>query len=224
MIVSLTILFIISLLAFPCEPFRAPLLSEELGCSPTLSVWLGRPQYSATTKKRWNERTALIYFDPLNLATDINFPRLREAEYKHGRVAMLAMTEIILIPFVKRMDALTSWIGEQSLPPEKAIYNNLFHLKQEDIIKLLVTCAILEVFIFVQRNATDMPGDYGIGYFGVRDKAAHETQLINELEHGRLAMICFVVYLILDVVLYNEISWLDQWLGMFQGMSFKLFQ
>jgi hypothetical protein len=47
-------------------------LQEELGCSPTLSFIF----------RRNGEKP--LYFDPLGLATDDNFARMREAELKHG--------------------------------------------------------------------------------------------------------------------------------------------
>ena len=60
--------------------FSAPVsLREELGSSPTLSVLFPRDDGD------------LVYFDPLGLANDENFARYREAELKHGRVAMVAV-------------------------------------------------------------------------------------------------------------------------------------
>ena len=47
---------------------KIPKLEDELGLSPTLSFLSGRSD---------------VFFDPLNLATDENFARLREAELKH---------------------------------------------------------------------------------------------------------------------------------------------
>jgi hypothetical protein len=47
-------------------------LQEELGCSPTLSFIFRR------------DAEKPFYFDPLGLATDDNFARMREAELKHG--------------------------------------------------------------------------------------------------------------------------------------------
>jgi hypothetical protein len=32
----------------------------------------------------------------------------------------------------------------------------------------------LETQVFIQSDPQDMPGDYGLGYFGRRDKARHE--------------------------------------------------
>ena len=207
--------------------FRVPLLSEELGCSPTLSLLLSNNQKTSTVTKTSN---ALYYFDPFQLGTDTNFSRYREAEHKHGRIAMLAMTEIILIPIVKRFLHLPTFWGSNGEaikstillpPPDHAIVANLLNLKFYDVFPVLITCGFLEIFIFVQQDVKDMPGDYGIGYFGLRNKGLHEQQLLMELEHGRLAMVSFVVYVLLDATIYQETSWLDQWIRFFEGISLQ---
>jgi hypothetical protein len=54
-----------------------------------------------------------------------------------------------------------------------------------------------------------MPGDYGLGWFGARDKGRHERELICELEHGRLAQLAFVVQLILEQ--RSGLPWEQQW-------------
>jgi hypothetical protein len=225
---SVTLDIVISILGLVYIPFawsfRVPLLSEELGCSPTLSILLS--QKEASTIK--NKSNSLYYFDPFKLATDANFPRYREAEYKHGRVAMLAMFEIILVPILKRVSVIQnkwSTTGEVTsttfLPPDHALGTNSLLLEFSDILPVIITCGILEIFVFVQQDVKDMPGDYGIGYFGLRNKGLHEQQLIMELEHGRLAMIAFVVYMLLDATtsLYQEMSWLDQWLHFLGSIS-----
>jgi Chlorophyll A-B binding protein len=179
-----------------CNSLRAPLLSDELGCSPTLSILLDRDRYSA--------KGPFVYFDPLKFATDENFARLREAELKHGRVAMLAMAEIMLIPVLKSVDLVSQEF------PESLVYG-LPHLQPGDIFKVVFACSILEAYVFVQKDPKDMPGDYGTGFFGLRDKAAHEDKLVVELEHGRLAMVGFVGFLASDILTKGQ-SWLEQWL------------
>ena len=222
--------FVISILALVHSPcvwaFRVPLLSEELGCSPTLSLLLSNTETS-TNKKKTN---SLYYFDPFNLATDANFPTYREAEYKHGRVAMLAMSEIIIVPIIQRFSFLLHFwrTGTSSkptstiaLPPDHDIVAHALQLKFIDILPVLITCGILEIFVFVQQDVKDMPGDYGIGYFGLRNKGLHEQQLIMELEHGRLAMIALVFYILLDTTTtsYQEMSWLDLWIRLLSSNS-----
>ena len=54
-----------------------------------------------------------------------------------------------------------------------------------------------------------MPGDYGLGWFGLRDKGRHERELICELEHCRLAQVAFLVQLISER--YSGLPWEQQW-------------
>jgi Chlorophyll A-B binding protein len=175
--------------------FRPPPLAEELGCSPTLS-WLKDPaRYAA-------EGRGFVYFDPLGLATDANFARYRESELKHGRVAMLAVAQVLLVPLLKDVEVLPADFPENILSSFK---------HPGDATKVILTCFILEAFVFVQRDFNAMPGDYGTGFFGVRDKAANEEKLVAELEHGRLAMIGIVGYLASDYISHGK-PWPEQWM------------
>lgn len=194
-----------------CLAFRPPMLSEELGCSPTLSVLLGRDSF---------------YLDPLGLATDANFPRLREAELKHGRICMLANVQMILPPLIlqfleqKQQEGLL--VLDFEFPttrfPCDSIVENLLVLSQPaDYLNMVVTCGFLESLVFFQRDATDMPGDYGTGYFGVRDKGRNERSLVVELEHGRLAMLALAGQLAAELV--SGRSWIAQWEQILQQVT-----
>jgi hypothetical protein len=189
-------IFVFTLLFPACHSLRVPRLSDELGCSPTLSILLDR--------ERYEREGPFLYFDPLNAATDDTFARLREAELKHGRVAMLAVAEIMLIPALKHFDLVP-----RAFPV--SLVNGFPSLKPGDLAKVILACAILETFVLVQKDPKDMPGDYGTGFFGLRDKTAHEDELVIELEHGRLAMVAFAGFLASDVLTKGE-PWLQQWL------------
>jgi light-harvesting complex I chlorophyll a/b binding protein 1 len=186
------------------------MLSEELGCSPTLSALLGRESF---------------YLDPLGLATDANFARLREAELKHGRICMLANVQLIMPPLIMRFVEQKQEEGmlalEYEFPtrfPSDSIVQNLLVLAQPtDYLNMVVTCGLLESVIFFQRDATDMPGDYGTGYFGVRDKGLHERSLLVELENGRLAMLALAGQLAAELV--SGMSWIEQWEQIIQQVT-----
>ena len=174
--------------------FRPPSLSEELGCSPTISVLLGVSEG--------------FYFDPLQVANDGNFARLRECELKHGRVAMLANLGVTVPPLLQELSQQQKW----DLPidwPSASIVENLLQLDSLDYLRILITCAFLETFVFIQRDPQDMPGDYGTGYFSVRDKGLHERALISELENGRLAMISLVVQIVAEAATHKD--YIEQW-------------
>jgi light-harvesting complex I chlorophyll a/b binding protein 1 len=189
--------------------FRPPMLSEELGCSPTLSVLLGRESF---------------YFDPLGFSTDANFPRLREAELKHGRICMLANVQLIMPPLIirfleqKQEEGLLESFEFPTRFPSDGIVENLLVISQRtDYLNIVITCGFLESFVFFQRDATDMPGDYGTGYFGVRDKGLHERSLVVELENGRLAMLALAGQVAAELV--SGTSWIAQWEQIMQKVT-----
>lgn len=185
MLRNLQLFILIFALVTPrCQCFRPPLVSEELGTSPTLSSILGKEAF---------------FFDPLSIATDVNFARLREAELKHGRVAMLAVVETMLAPFLSRWTPLTPGI----LPSLKMV-------TLDKAFKVLLVCFVMETLIWVQQDPQAMPGDYNTGYFGIRDKAANERSLIVELEHGRLAMMALAGQIAAELV--SGKTWDQQWL------------
>lgn len=178
------------------KAFKPPELRDELGCSPTLSLLLGRPEG--------------VYFDPLNIANDSNFARLRESELKHGRIAMAANVGIILPPLKK---LLVDGIGIRENFPSASIVANLKALDLNDCLNVIVTCAFLETFVFIQKDSKDMPGDYSTGYFGVRDKGLNERSLVSELENGRLAMLSITGLFVSELVTGK--SWIKQWEDVF---------
>jgi len=74
------------------------------------------------------------------------------------------------------------------------------HLLQDwtvgDFARMIFVCGVMETLVWVQIDPQAMPGDYGIGYFGVRDKGSNERSLIAELENGRLCMVVMLYYVI----------------------------
>jgi len=157
-------------------------ISDEIGTSPTF-------QYR--------------YFDPLRLATEENFVRFREAELKHGRVAMLAVLGNTIPDIFHNV-----FVPSGLLSPSRNIaFRDIpCGLKAIPTIpslgwfQIVVLIGILETTVFVQRSLYDMPGDYQLGYFGLRDKGQHERSLQSELENGRLAMVAFLFQIIIELV------------------------
>jgi len=169
-------------------------ISDELGTSPTFQYRL---------------------FDPLNLATEANFAQYREAELKHGRIAMLAVLGNVLPGLViRQQEQQEGW--SVLAPPQSPILLSVSQdLAFRDVpiglkaiaavpsvgwLQIIVAVGVLETMVFVQRSRKDMPGDYGTGYFGLRDKGLHERSLQSELENGRLAMIAFLAQVLIELL------------------------
>ena len=165
-------------------------ISEEIGTSPTFNY---------------------EYFDPLNLANEFNFAIYREAELKHGRIAMLAVLG----------NTLPDIFRDQITPPASVYLSpsNELHFREVPSgLKALITVPLMgwlqillfigffETQVFIQRDKKDLPGDYGLGYFGVRDKANHWRSLESELENGRLAMVAFVIQVIYELITGNTVG------------------
>lgn len=154
---------------FPRLPWskfiRPPIsLEDEIGTSPALNYQ---------------------YFDPLHLANEDNFAFYRECELKHGRIAMMATIGMLVesdatilhrsLPHIINFDdtASSSSSGIKSIPlVTKPIW-----------ISMILFIGVLESQIFIQRDEKDMPGDYGTGYFGLRDKSRHERYVSIKLYH-----------------------------------------
>lgn len=181
--------------------FRPPNVAQELGCSPTLSLLFG-------------SNNNAVFFDPLGLANDVNFSRYREAELKHGRVAMLAVAATMVVPFTKGL-LIDEKYPSGILPFFQHFLSQSSSAAWADVARVLLTCGLLESFILVPREATALPGDYGTGYFGIRDKGWNEENLVIEIEHGRLAMLAFVAQLLAEVRTGGK-SWDEQWLEFFK--------
>jgi hypothetical protein len=184
-----------------CFAFNnAPLsVQEELGCSPTLSILFGGERQNGEDNQHF-------FFDPLSLATDDNFARMREAELKHGRIAMAGVV-CALVETGTREPDFGSFLLAGKTPPVLELVQDC---TLETTIKLLLVCGILEILILVQPTHQDMPGDYGLGYFGLRDKGKNERSLVSELENGRLAMLVMLYYFIKEDVsilpVYSELA------------------
>jgi hypothetical protein len=149
------------------------------------------------------------FFDPLHLATEESFVRYREAELKHGRVAMLATAGMIfpdLVPSDSKQP-LTSFNQILSLfdQPNLTVWPSsgvqaILVVPLGVWVSMTVGIAILELFVLKQRSSKALPGDYSTGFFGVHDYGKHEKQLQQELEYGRLAMIGFVLQILWEVI------------------------
>jgi hypothetical protein len=126
---------------------------------------------------------------------------------KHGRISMFAVAGTIVAPFLKEV---TDWVPKKYPNGVLPVFKSL---SQVDMAKVVLFCGVMETVVWVQRDPQDMPGDYGTGYLGVRDKGVHERELVSELENGRLAMIAVAGQVGAELVTGQP--WVDQWVAFF---------
>jgi len=135
------------------------------------------------------------YWDPLGLsaAGDVDFfKKYREAELKHGRVAMLATIGYIAPEYFR--------IPSEYLSPTQNIKfadvpNGLAALSKVPGQGWFQYVAFMGIYeLFINKQVGDEPGNYGKGNLGlgflgpVKDPEARKRKLNAELANGRLAM------------------------------------
>eukprot|EP00435_Cladocopium_sp_Y103_P051067 s1521_g15.t1 len=128
-------------------------------------------------------------FDPMGFSLAIDIRWLREAELKHGRVAMLATVGWITTDLGLRVPGDAFQIS--TIEAHDAM------VKFGSMPQILVWLGYLELFGFLaiinmQEGKTDRkPGDFGLrGFYPADAKGQYDMQL-KELRNGRLAMLAF---------------------------------
>jgi len=126
-------------------------------------------------------------FDPLNLSSEENTPLLREAELKHGRLAMLAAAGI---PVAEMMTKTTSIHDFDKLSPALQLGFVTLMLASESSSMIRGWKNPFEdPSNKYELKENYQPGDYNFGLnYDLEDEGS--TRLLNiELNNGRLAMI-----------------------------------
>jgi len=128
-------------------------------------------------------------FDPMGFSLAIDIRWLREAELKHGRVAMLATVGWITTDLGLRVPGDAFQIS--TIEAHDAM------VKFGSMPQILVWLGYLELFGFLaiinmQEGKTDRkPGDFGLRGFYPKDAKGQYEMQVKELRNGRLAMLAF---------------------------------
>jgi len=201
--------------------------STSLAFSPAGSIFSPTTQRAPPVKLQEvpaidSGRVGDYGFDPLNLGTDETFVPFREAELKHGRLAMLAAVawplQEIFHPIL--VDALRSsgWKNTYDMMAETGgkspslLNGGLEQWEVAPVLMLAIFCAsTLELDDLKARQADGLewneyrkskqPGDFGfdpLNIVGSLSPAEQREFQEKELLNGRLAMIAVTSYVAIE--------------------------
>lgn len=143
-----------------------------------------------------------ITWDPLNLAKEENLAQYREAELKHGRLAMLAAlgwpAAEKLEPIIAKLTGSTDELLETGGRAPSLLNGGLEEAQIPYFV--LGTFAIAGVADWkgtqIQKEMKLEPGNVGFDPLSLfpADKEGKEKYKLAELKHGRIAMIAITLY------------------------------
>jgi Chlorophyll A-B binding protein len=133
-------------------------------------------------------------FDPFRFSDFVPMDFLREAELKHGRICMMAVTGFAAVdlgfhiyPFPEAYEGLTSVTAHDALVKQGAMGQMLLWFSLAEIID---SVAVIQMLAGSGRQ----PGDFGLDPLkwatGVSKEKADDMKL-KEITHCRLAMFAF---------------------------------
>jgi len=135
-----------------------------------------------------------VGFDPFNFAGDDSkkLYTMREAEVKHGRIAMLAsvgwVVSELLDTRIAHMFHLPAVLGHGDKVPS-LLNGGLEIISPVYWATVLGVAGVLEAWS-MSKEASPLAGDYGFDPFGFypNDKTGQERMQLAEIKNGRLAM------------------------------------
>lgn len=143
-------------------------VEEELGCTRPLGVW--DPQGFITKEPE-------------------KFARRRAVERKHGRIAMVAITGVLVHNAQIEFPGYLSKSADLKFSDVPDGLGGFFSIPAAGLAQIFAFCALVELAWWPANNYS---GDYGCGFFGTsydNDPETKATKLNAELANGRLAML-----------------------------------
>lgn len=148
-------------------------------------------------------------YDPVGFSKYTELvPYLREAELKHGRVAMLAWLGLVVPDFVRIPGERYSFENIQCVIDGHDKLNGAVGANFQILFWIFFVefCCAKKVF---EWNSLECAGDYGFGVqFLPKDEEGQRKIRLAELKNGRLAMVAFGGAITQAVITRHPFPWL----------------
>jgi len=147
-------------------------------------------------------------YDPAGFSKNTELvPYFREAELKHGRIAMLAWTGLVVPDFVRLPGEKFSFEALPVSIDAHDAYNGATGVNFQILfwISILELCCAKKVF---EWNSVEVAGDYGLTFLFPKDEEGQKRMRTAELKHARLAMVAFGGAITQAVITRHPFPWL----------------
>ena len=130
------------------------------------------------------------FLDPLGFVAKDGpeaFVRRRAVERKHGRIAMVAITGVLVHNAQIEFPGYLSKSADLKFSDVPDGLGGFFSIPAAGIAQILAFCALVELAWWPANNYS---GDYGCGFFGETYEGEEKVKKLNaEMANGRLAML-----------------------------------
>ncbi|CAJ1425619.1 unnamed protein product [Effrenium voratum] len=147
-------------------------------------------------------------FDPLGFSKKTELvPYFREAELKHGRLAMLAWVGMVVPDFVRIPGEKFSFEAVPLPIDGHDAFSGATGVNAQILfwVGILEFCCAKKVF---EWNSLEVAGDYGLTKFFPSDEEGQKKMRTAELKNGRLAMLAFGGAITQAVITRHPFPWL----------------